>query len=126
MLKINSHSLDVPPKELSTCVLRLEVQRVIEQYAKVFQCPKDFITSAVYCIVATLCGKHVTIHDGKYRNHPNLWISHIAPSGSNKSSPIKALLEPMHQEMVIAIGIFVINIRSSRRMSRRMNLYLIN
>lgn len=126
MLKINSHSLDAPPKELPTYVLRLEVQRVIEQYAKVFQCPKDFITSAVYCIVATLCGKHVTIHDGKYRNHPNLWISHIAPSGSNKSSPIKALLEPMHQEMVIAIGIFVINIRSSRRMSRRMNLYLIN
>lgn len=98
MLKINSHSLDVPPKELPTYVLRLEVQRVIEQYAKVFQCPKDFITSAVYCIVATLCGKHVTIHDGKYRNHPNLWISHIAPSGSNKSSPIKTLLEPMHQE----------------------------
>lgn len=98
MLKINSHSLDVPPKELPTYVLRLEVQRVIEQYAKVFQCPKDFITSAVYCIVATLCGKHVTIHDGKYRNHPNLWICHIAPSGSNKSSPIKALLEPMHQE----------------------------
>lgn len=126
MLKINSHSLDAPPKELPTYVLRLEVQRVIEQYAKVFQCPKDFITSAVYCIVATLCGKHVTIHDGKYRNHPNLWISHIAPSGSNKSSPIKALLEPMHQEMVIAIGIFVINIRSSKRMSRRMNLYLIN
>lgn len=98
MLKINSHSLDAPPKELPTYVLRLEVQRVIEQYAKVFQCPKDFITSAVYCIVATLCGKHVTIHDGKYRNHPNLWICHIAPSGSNKSSPIKALLEPMHQE----------------------------
>ena len=57
MLKINSHSLDAPPKELPTYVLRLEVQRVIEQYAKVFQCPKDFITSAVYCIKPVKMGR---------------------------------------------------------------------
>ena len=98
MLNINQHSLESPPKELPIHVLRWEVQKIIEHYAEVFQCPKDFITSAVFGIVGTMCGRHVTIFDGKYRNHPNLWICHVAPSGSNKSSPIKALMQPMNQE----------------------------
>lgn len=98
MLNINKHSLDTPPKELPIYALRLEVQRIIEHYAEVYQCPKDFITSTIYCIVGTLCGKHVVIDDGKYRNHPNMWICHVAPSGSNKSSPVKALMEPMNRE----------------------------
>lgn len=98
MLNINKHSLDSPPKELPLYALRLEVQRIIEHYAEVYQCPKDIITTAMYCIVGTLCGKHVTLDDGKYRNHPNMWICHIAPSGSNKSSPVRALMEPMNRE----------------------------
>lgn len=98
MLNINQHSLESPPKELPIHALRWEVQKIIKHYAEVFQCPKDFITSAVFGIVGTMCGRHVTIFDGKYRNHPNLWICHVAPSGSNKSSPIKALMQPMNQE----------------------------
>ena len=50
MLKINSHSLDAPPKELPTYVLRLEVQRVIEQYAKVFSARR--ISLHLRCIVS--------------------------------------------------------------------------
>lgn len=98
MLNVNKDSLNSPPKELPIYALRLEVQKIIEHYAEVYQCPKDFITSAIYCIVGTLCGKHVTIDDGKYRNHPNMWICHVAPSGSNKSSPVKALMEPLNRE----------------------------
>ena len=98
MLNINQHSLDSPPKELPIYALRLEVQKIIKHYAEVFQCPQDFITSAVFGIVGTMCGRHVTIFDGKYRNHPSLWICHVAPSGSNKSSPIKALMQPLYQE----------------------------
>ena len=98
MLNINQHSLESPLKELPVHVLRWEVQKIIEHYAEVFQCPRDFITSAVFGIVGTMCGRHVTIFDGKYRNHPNLWICHVAPSGSNKSSPIKALMQPMNKE----------------------------
>lgn len=98
MLNVNQHSLESPPKELPIHALRWEVQKIIEHYAEVFQCPKDFITSAVFGVVGTMCGRHVTIFDGKYRNHPNLWICHIAPSGSNKSSPIKALMQPLNQE----------------------------
>lgn len=98
MLNINQHSLDSPPKELPIHALRWEVQKIIKHYAEVYQCPQDFITSAVFGIVGTMCGRHVTIFDGKYRNHPSLWICHVAPSGSNKSSPIKALMQPLYQE----------------------------
>ena len=98
MLNINQHSLESLPKQLPIYALRWEVQKIIEHYAEVFQCPRDFIISAVFGIVGTMCGRHVTIFDGKYRNHPNLWICHVAPSGYNKSSPIKALMQPMNQE----------------------------
>ena len=98
MLNINQHSLESLPKQLPIYALRWEVQKIIEHYAEVFQCPRDFIISAVFGVVGTMCGRHVTIFDGKYRNHPNLWICHVAPSGSNKSSPIKALMQPMNQE----------------------------
>lgn len=85
------------PLELPIDILRVEVQRIIEHYTEVFQCPRDFVTSAVFCIISAVCGKHVIIDTGKYRNHPNHWICIVAPSGSNKSAPIKALLEPIHK-----------------------------
>ena len=91
-------SVHETPKELPINMLRLEVQRVIESYAEAFSCSRDFITSAVFGIVGTLCGKHVTISNGCYRNHPNMWICNVAPSGSNKSSPIKTLMQPLNQE----------------------------
>lgn len=86
------------PKELPISILRLEVQRTIEHYAEAFQCSRDFVTSAVFCIVGTLCGKHVTIINGAYRNHPNMWICHVGTSGSCKSHAVKRLLEPVFQE----------------------------
>lgn len=68
MLNINQHSLESLPKQLPIYALRWEVQKVIEHYAEVFQCPRDFIISAVFGVVGTMCGRHVTIFDGKYRN----------------------------------------------------------
>ncbi len=98
MLNITKHSLEAPPHELPIYMLRLEVQHVIEHYTEVFQCPRDFIVSAVFDIVSCLVGQHVQIFDGKYRNCPNHWICHIAPSGSNKSAPVKSLMEPLFRE----------------------------
>lgn len=84
------------PSNLNIDSLRVEIQSIIRHYADVFQCPIDFLTSTVFAIASTLCGKHITIEDGKYSNHPNLWICHIARSGTNKSAPVKALLNPIH------------------------------
>jgi hypothetical protein len=68
MLNINQHSLESLPKQLPIYALRWEVQKIIEHYAEVFQCPRDFIISAVFGVVGTMCGRHVTIFDGKYRD----------------------------------------------------------
>lgn len=91
-------SVHTTPKELPISILRLEVQRTIEHYTETFQCSRDFVTSAVFCIVGTLCGKHVTVFDGVYRNHPNMWICHVGTSGSCKSHAVKRLLRPVLQE----------------------------
>ena len=104
MLNINQHSLESLPKQLPIYALRWEVQKIIEHYAEVFQCPRDFIISAVFGVVGTMCGRHVAIFDGKYRNHPNLWICHVAPSGSNKSSPIKAQIDTLKMWAEIVDG----------------------
>lgn len=96
MVGTTPFNFDDYPLELPVGTLRLEVQSIIKHYAEVYQCPRDFVTSAVFGIASSLCGKHVTIFDGKYRNYPNHWICHVAPSGSNKSAPIKALLAPIH------------------------------
>lgn len=82
------------------------MQGIINHYAEVFECFRDFITAAVYAIVSTICGKHIELFDGKYNNNPNHWICVVAPSGSNKSAPIKALLEPIFKEEELRIKKF--------------------
>lgn len=106
MINITSHSLEAPPHEIPIWALRLEVQGIINRYAEVFECSRDFITAAVYAIVSTICGKHIELFDGKYNNNPNHWICVVAPSGSNKSAPIKALLEPIFKEEKLRIKKF--------------------
>lgn len=106
MINITSHSLEAPPHEIPIWGLRLEVQGIINHYAEVFECSRDFITAAVYAIVSTICGKHIELFDGKYNNNPNHWICVVAPSGSNKSAPIKALLEPIFKEEELRIKKF--------------------
>ena len=96
----------IPPHEIPIWGLRLEVQGIINRYAEVFECSRDFITAAVYAIVSTICGKHIELFDGKYNNNPNHWICVVAPSGSNKSAPIKALLEPIFKEEKLRIKKF--------------------
>lgn len=106
MINITSHSLEAPPHEIPICGLRLEVQGIINHYAEVFECSRDFITAAVYAIVSTVCGKHIEIFDGKYNNNPNHWLCVVAPSGSNKSSPIKEMLKPIFKEEELRIKKF--------------------
>lgn len=97
-VNISPSALDhAPCTELPLGVLRPEVQGVIRHFAEVYQCPREFVTTAVFAIAATLCGRRVIIDDGKYRNHAGLWVCHVARSGSNKSEPVKALLGPLRE-----------------------------
>ena len=99
MLNITENALQIQTvQELPIYGLRLEIQGIINHFADVYQCPREFVTTTLFTIVSTFCGKHITIFDGKYKNHPNLWICHVADSGCNKSSPTKKMMEPLSKE----------------------------
>ena len=44
---------------------------------------------------STIVGKRACSFDGKYNNYPSLWIVNVADSGSNKSQPVKWVINPL-------------------------------
>ena len=77
--------------------LQVEIQRIIKNFAEVYQCDADIIVSTIYAIVSIAVNKSVKLFDGKYTNYPSMWICHVAPSGSNKSAPVKMLFKPINE-----------------------------
>ena len=85
--------------------LQVEIQGIIKNFAEVYQCDTDIIVSTIYAIVSIAVNKSIKLFDGKYTNYPSMWICHVAPSGSNKSAPVKMLFKPineLNEEAVIA------------------------
>ena len=68
---------------------------MLRKVASSLQCPVDIALSAMFATVGVAMGKRVIIDDGKYRNYPCLWVCVVAPSGSNKSTPIRFFLQPL-------------------------------
>lgn len=87
----------VLPTELPTWGLPDSVQHMIDTYTNVYQCPRDFVTSAVLVAAGAAAGTAQTATDGKYTNTPCLWVCIIAPSGSNKSHPVAQILQPLNR-----------------------------
>ena len=71
------------------------IQYVIETVSSVYQCPRDFVVSAVFMAQSTIVGKRACSFDGKYNNYPSLWMVNVADSGSNKSQPVKWVINPL-------------------------------
>ena len=77
--------------------LQVEIQRIIRNFAEVYQCDTDIIVSTIYTITSIAVNKSIKLFDGKYTNYPSMWICHVAPSGSNKSAPVKMLFKPINE-----------------------------
>ena len=77
--------------------LQVEIQRIIKNFAEVYQCDADIIVSTIYAIASIAVNKSIKLFDGKYTNYPSMWICHVAPSGSNKSAPVKMLFKPINE-----------------------------
>jgi len=60
-------------------------------------------------------GKRVIIDDGKYRNYPCLWVCVVAPSGSNKSTPIRFFLQPLKDRDSYNYGVYREELRAYRQ-----------
>ena len=72
-----------------------QVQEYIQAVVSVYQCPQDMVIASAFAVAGAAVGTRLTIDDGKYRNYPCLWVCIVAPSGTNKSTPMRLLLQPL-------------------------------
>ena len=75
--------------------LTMKAQDYINEVVRVYKCPREFPTVALLSAFSTTIGKRVKITDGKYTNPLMLWFVNVAPSGSNKTQPVKEVLKPL-------------------------------
>lgn len=73
------------------------VQQYIKEIVRVYHCPIEFPTVAVFSVIATAIGKRVKLTDRKYTNPLMLWFVNVAISGSNKTQPVKEVLRPLRE-----------------------------
>lgn len=83
-------SLSLPIDGLSP-----EAQAIIQNYADDYQCNRDFITASIFTAVSTAVGKRICSDDGRYKNYFPFFICLVAPSGSNKTTPMREVLRPL-------------------------------
>lgn len=74
-----------------------EIKEVIEQYAKAYECVEDITAAAVFAAVAAILGKKVYLPYQEVKDYACNYFCIVAPSGSNKTSPVKALLKPLEE-----------------------------
>ena len=88
---------------------------MLRKVASSLQCPVDIALSAMFATVGVAMGKRVIIDDGKYRNYPCLWVCVVAPSGSNKSTPIRFFPQPLKDRDSYNYGVYREELRAYRQ-----------
>ena len=86
--------------------LSAQAQGIIDAIVGTFQCSRDMVVAGMFTVVGTAIGKRLVVDDGKYQNYPCLWVCNIAPSGSNKSTPMRFLLQPLKDRDAYNYGIY--------------------
>lgn len=105
-IAINPTSLDVRETMLPIDGLSAQAQGIIDAIVGTFQCSRDMVVAGMFAVVGTAIGKRLVIEDGKYQNYPCLWVCSVAPSGSNKSTPMRFLLQPLKDRDAYNYGIY--------------------
>ena len=82
------------PRKMPIDGLPAYVRQIIKEYAAALVAPVDFVAAAVLVAAATAAGKNCKVKTGIYTNHPSGWYALVAPSGFNKSEPVKQVLLP--------------------------------
>ncbi|MCQ2288653.1 MAG: DUF3987 domain-containing protein [Muribaculaceae bacterium] len=71
------------------------MQNIIKSYEGLYRCPREFLVASLFSVVSTIVGNRVHVTDGIYTNSLSLWWVNIAPSGSNKTMPVKSMIKPL-------------------------------
>ncbi len=90
-------------EELPIEVFPGKISQFIADIAYTYQCPRDFVTSAVLVAASSVIGNKVHVYDGKYDNPLMLWMVNVAKSGTNKTAPVRKVLAPLfdiNREMI--------------------------
>ena len=95
--------IDEAGKALPVDGLSSSAINILNRVSSSLQCPVDIALTAMFATVGVVMGKRVVIEDGKYRNYPCIWACVVAPSGSNKSTPIRFFLQPLKDLSLIHI-----------------------
>lgn len=66
-----------------------------KEIAESYQCPLEFVLIPMINVFSSIAGNTVILNDGKFMNAPAHNIVVVAPSGSNKSQPMKYALKPL-------------------------------
>ena len=88
---------------------------ILNRVSSSLQCPVDIALTAMFATVGVTLGKRVVIEDGKYRNYPCIWACVVAPSGSNKSAPVKFFLQPLKDRDTYNYGVYREELRAYKQ-----------
>ena len=85
-----SNTVDFPTKGCQIDIL-YHAMEISQSY----QCPLEFVLMPIINVFSSIAGNSVILNDGKFKNTPAHNIVVVAPSGSNKSQPMKYALKPL-------------------------------
>lgn len=83
---------------LSIEYFRPEIQAIIKSFMKSRPSSIDFYVCSMFAAVSAALGNKVVLYDGKFYNHPSLWIILVGDSGSGKSHPMDLMMGPIEEQ----------------------------
>lgn len=112
--------LRINPEELTSYLLPVDglsgnAQAILNAVAETYQCSRDIVLAAMFAATSIAVGKRVCIYDGKYYNYPCLWLCVVAPSGSNKSIPVRHILRPLIERDAASYQVYKSEIKEWRK-----------
>ncbi len=72
-----------------------DILHLAKEVSNTYQCPIEFVLVPMINALSVIPGNRIRLFDGKYTNTPMHWIGIIAPSGSNKSQPMRYAMQPL-------------------------------
>lgn len=107
--------IDEAGKALPVDGLSSSAINILSRVSSSLQCPVDIALTAMFATVGVAMGKRVVIDDGKYQNYPCIWACVVAPSGSNKSAPVKFFLQALKDRDTYNYGVYREELRAYKQ-----------
>lgn len=81
--------------ELPIWGLPTELQNVVDEVTKGYQCSRDYAVASMMVATSTMLGKRVSCGFGSYSNFPSLWIAIVGRTASGKTAPLSFFFKPI-------------------------------